>query len=93
MRLVWSRPAIATRREIFDYIRKEDPAAARRIVKRLRDRASSLQKNARQGRKGRIEGTFELYVSGTPYLIVYSIVGDEIRIIAILHHARQWPPA
>lgn len=92
MRLVWTRPAITIRRAIFDRIKEDNPAAAKRMVKRLRDRANSLQKILHQGRKGRVEGTFELVVSGTPYLIIYAVTTNEIRVLTILHHAQQWPP-
>ena len=43
MRLIWTRPALTIRREIFERIKLENPAAARRVVTRLRDRANSLQ--------------------------------------------------
>ena len=93
MRLVWTRTAIAIRRAIFKRIAPEDDAAAKRLVTRLRNRANSLEKLPRQGRAGRVPGTFELVVSGTPYLIIYSIEADEVRILTILHHAQRWPPA
>lgn len=92
MRLIWARPAITIRRAIFDRIKKDNPAAAKRMVKRLRDRANSLQKSPRQGRKGRVAGTFELTVSGSPYLIIYAVTPNEIRVLTILHHAQRWPP-
>lgn len=93
MRLVWTRPAIAIRRAIFDRIRQDSPAAAKRMAKRLRDRANSLLISLHQGRRGRVEGTLELVVTGTPYLIIYAVTAAEIRILTILHHAQQWPPA
>ena len=92
MRLIWTRPAITIRREIFERIKLEDSAAARRVATRLRDRANSLQTLPGQGRKGRVEGTFELVVSRTPYLLIFAKNHEDIRILTILHHARQWPP-
>ncbi|GLS18790.1 plasmid stabilization system protein [Labrys miyagiensis] len=92
MRLIWSREAIAIRRAIFDRISPDDLGAAKRMVKRLRDRANSLQALPRQGRRGRVPETFELVVNQTPYIIVYAIERQEVRILTILHHAQQWPP-
>ena len=92
MRLIWTRPAIAIRRMIFERIKSEDPAAAKRIVTRLRDRANDLLVLPHQGRKGRVEGTFELVVGRTPYLLIFARRQEDIVILTILHHARQWPP-
>jgi plasmid stabilization system protein ParE len=43
------------------------------------------------GRSGRIEGTRELVISGTPYIAAYRIDGDAVRILRVLHGAQQWP--
>ncbi len=92
MRLIWSRPAIDIRRSIFDRIKVEALEAAKRTVTKLRDRANSLQSMPHQGRMGRVSGTFELVISRTPYILIFAIEGNEIRILTILHHAQQWPP-
>jgi toxin ParE1/3/4 len=91
-RLVWTRLALRKRREIFDWRRRDEPAAAKRMAQRLTDRANSLKSRPRQGRKGRVEDTFELVVSGTPYLIIYALARDQVTILTILHHAQIWPP-
>jgi toxin ParE1/3/4 len=36
-------------------------------------------------------GTRELVISGTPFLIAYRIEKKEVRILAVLHTAREWP--
>ncbi len=43
------------------------------------------------GRLGRIDGTRELVISGTPYIAAYRIVGETVRILRILHGAQLWP--
>ena len=93
MRVVWTRPAIAIRRAIYDRIRIDEPAAAKRVVARLRKRAQALLILPNQGRKGRMEGTFELVVSNTPYLLIFERTPDCFRILTFLHHSQQWPPA
>jgi plasmid stabilization system protein ParE len=42
-------------------------------------------------RSGRIEGTRELVISGTPYIATYGVDGETIRILRVLHGAQQWP--
>jgi toxin ParE1/3/4 len=38
-----------------------------------------------------VEGTRELVVSGTPYIVVYRVMGKVITVLRVLHGARQWP--
>jgi toxin ParE1/3/4 len=45
----------------------------------------------RAGRIGRVTGTREVAVSGTPYLVVYGIVKNTIHVLAILHGVQEWP--
>ena len=43
------------------------------------------------GRIGRVYGTRELVVTGTPFILPYRISGQHIQILAVFHGARQWP--
>jgi plasmid stabilization system protein ParE len=43
------------------------------------------------GRSGRIDGTRELVVSGTPYVVAYTVSGEKVTVLAVLHGARRWP--
>jgi plasmid stabilization system protein ParE len=45
------------------------------------------------GRIGRVAGTREIPVPGTPYLVAYRIVERMIHVLAILHGAQKWPEA
>jgi toxin ParE1/3/4 len=44
------------------------------------------------GRIGRVPGTRELIVGGTPWIIVYRVRADAVEIIRVLHGAQKWPP-
>jgi len=55
MRLCWTRPALTHIAEISAYIREDNPAAARRVVDRIRQDAKHLSMHPLFGRKGRIE--------------------------------------
>jgi toxin ParE1/3/4 len=43
------------------------------------------------GRDGRVAGTREPVIPGTPFLVAYRIEKNEVRILAVLHAAREWP--
>lgn len=42
-------------------------------------------------RVGRAEGTRELIIAHTPFIVIYT-VGDDIILVRVLHGAQQWPP-
>jgi addiction module RelE/StbE family toxin len=76
---------------IFDYIEADNPRAAAAIDDRIRTRVMGLAQFPQMGRPGRIEGTRELVISGTPYIAAYQIDGETVRILRVLHGAQQWP--
>ncbi len=43
------------------------------------------------GRPGRVSGTRELVVPGTPYVIPYRLRGDRLEVIAVFHGRQRWP--
>lgn len=92
MRLRWTRPALAHIAEISAYIRRDSPAAARRVMEQIRQDAEHLRLHPLFGRAGRIDGTRELVVSRFPYIIAYRLPNaDTVEILAIIHDAREWP--
>ena len=44
-----------------------------------------------RGRPGKKEGTREFVMSTLPYIVVYTVRGDAVFIVRILHGAQQWP--
>jgi toxin ParE1/3/4 len=85
---VWAQ---ADRGAIFDYIEADNPRAAVAIDMRISDRVRLLARLQRSGRRGRVEGTRELVITRTPYIVAYRIIGDTVRILRVLHSSRQWP--
>ena len=85
MKLVWTEPARNDLRAIVAYITEQNPHAARRLVKRIQQKARALQDNPTPGRLGRVGGTRELVLSGTHYLLPYRITEQNIQILAVLH--------
>jgi toxin ParE1/3/4 len=42
-------------------------------------------------RPGRVAGTRELVVVGTPYIVVYRVEPSAVVILRVLHGAQRWP--
>jgi len=61
------------------------------FVDRLQARLSVLSEHRAAGRPGRIAGTRELVLTGTPYIAVYTIEDSAVCVRRILHGAQQWP--
>lgn len=91
MRLKWSAYALTDRDDIFSYIENESPRAAVSVDDRIAGAARHLINYPESGRIGRVPGTRELIVSGTPYIAAYALNEDTVRILRVLHGAMQWP--
>jgi addiction module RelE/StbE family toxin len=91
MKLVWTKLANHDRKEIREYIALQNPDAALRLDTLISEKAFKLIDHPSLGRIGRIKGTRELVVHPS-YILVYDQTRDHIRILRVLHTARQWPP-
>ena len=93
MRIEWSLLAIEDRDRIFDYydINQDNPRAAVMVDERIAQQLEVLTDHPEFGRPGRVDGTRELVISRTPYLVAYRILGDAVRILRVLHGRQLWP--
>ena len=91
MRVEWLRAAINNLDGLAEYISRDNPAAAERTVAAIRSAVEDLEHFPALGRPGRISGTRELVVSGTPYIVPYRVRGDVVQLIRVFHAARKWP--
>jgi addiction module RelE/StbE family toxin len=89
VKIFWSESARQDLREIFVYLAEENPKAARALLTEIKKRATVLQDNPQLGRKGRVEDTRELVLSGTPYLLPYRVKNQHIQILAVFHTSRE----
>jgi addiction module RelE/StbE family toxin len=89
--LLWTRLAREDRKAIREYIAADSPVAALSIDALFSDRCKHLLDHPSLGRPGRVAGTRELVVHRN-YILVYDVAGDAIRVLRVLHAARQWPP-
>ena len=92
MRVRWLRTALANLEAEAEYIARDNPAAASRVVATIVRSVERLAKYPASGRPGRVAGTRELVVAGTPYIIPYRIRGGAVEVLRVFHGARRWPP-
>jgi toxin ParE1/3/4 len=91
VRVRWLRRALRNLDEEAEYIARDNPLAAARMVERIATSAERLAAHPASGRPGRVPGTRELVVSGTPYIVPYRVRRDTIEILGVFHAARKWP--
>jgi toxin ParE1/3/4 len=89
MQVRWTAPAAEDLRRITRRIQRDNPTAARQVVKNLYESGMSLETMPNRGRSGRIAGTREFVV--TPFILVYRIKADAVEILRIYHGAQDWP--
>jgi len=77
------------RRFLDDIAQHVIPAVT--VDERISAAVASLEKAPGIGRPGRVEGTRELVIDRTPYIAAYSIAGDIVRVLRMLHGAQLWP--
>ena len=87
----WSSRASADLEDAHDYIARDDPGAALRVVRRILAAARALPRAPEIGRPGRVGGTRELVIPQTPYIVAYRVTASAVEILAVVHHARKWP--
>jgi len=93
VRLVWLAAARRHRASQIAYIAERNPQAALDMADAIRVATGRLADQPRMGRPGRISGTRELVVPRTPYIVIYQIEADIVRILHVLHSAQRWPAA
>ena len=92
MIVVWSPRAIRHLTDLRAYVARDNPDAAARIAVTLLTAVERLAGLPNLGRPGRLSGTRELVVPGTPYVIPYRLRGERLEIIAVFHGRQRWPP-
>lgn len=90
MSVAWTFDAEQDRFEIWDYIAADDIDAALRMEQLLTIAAERLVEHPMIGAPGVIPGTRELVVHEN-YRLVYEVEEDNVRVLALVHTARQWP--
>ncbi len=90
MKVVWSPRAIRHLVAIREYIEKDSDASAALIAGRILDAVETLRTQPQMGRPGRLAGTRELVVSGTPFIIPYRVRRERLELLAVFDGRRQY---
>ncbi|MGD1073267.1 MAG: type II toxin-antitoxin system RelE/ParE family toxin [Bryobacteraceae bacterium] len=91
MNVVWSPTAIRHLVAIRKYIEKDSDATAALVAGRILKAIELLRTQPEMGRPGRLAGTRELVVSGTPYIVPYRVRRERMELLAVFDGRRQWP--
>ena len=91
MKPVWTRAAIRDLTHLRDYIARENPNAAREIASRIVDATDRVIQFPEVGRVGRMNGTREMVVPGTKYLIIYRLKKGAVHFLRVRHGRQEWP--
>ena len=92
MKVLWTENAISYLIAIYDYIARDSPFYAQRMVDRLTTRSRQLADFPRSGRmvpEYAVEDIRE--VIEKPYRLIYRIHPDRIEILAAIHGAQRLP--
>ena len=90
-RVRWTAHAHRRLAEIGAYIEAHNPTAAARVIGAITTRVDRIGREPGRGRPGRIRGTRELVVVGTPYIVAYLVHANEIEILTVQHGSQRWP--
>ena len=92
MKLVWQPQALEDLHSIRHYIAEDNPGAATRVVAAIATAVyDQLVAFPESGRPGRVEGTRELVISKTPFIVPYCVRDETVHVLGVHHAARRWP--
>ena len=92
MKVYWTNNSIGHLLGIYEYIARNSPVYAKRVVDRITRRSEQIAELPLSGRKVpeyKAEDIREIIEK--PYRIIYRIKSDQIDILAVLHGAQLLP--
>lgn len=92
MKQLWLSSGLADLDPVYEYIRQDNPKAARKAFQRIRQSTHRLSRFPEAGCNGQVLGTRKLVVTGLPYLVVYRVTPNAVEILRVMHTSMNWPP-
>jgi addiction module RelE/StbE family toxin len=91
VKIVWTPQAADDLDAAVDYISAERPDAAVRVANTIYNHVLALATMPQMGRTGELPGTRELVFHPWPYIAVYRVDAEAVRILRIRHASQDWP--
>jgi toxin ParE1/3/4 len=91
LRVDWTPTSTQNLRSAWEYIARDSGPSAERLMERIFEAVEKLGEYPRMGRSGRVPGTHELVISGTPYVVAYRVGPKHVQVLAVFHGATRWP--
>ncbi|NKL63526.1 type II toxin-antitoxin system RelE/ParE family toxin [Rhizobium leguminosarum] len=94
MELVWRAKAESDRKKAIQFITDQNVGAAISQLDEIERQTDLLIDQPEIDRPGRIDGTRELIISRTSFIVIYR-VGQKIKqveILRLVRGAQKWPP-
>ena len=94
MKIVWTEPAVTDLEAIRTYIARDAETYANAVIFDIFEATDRLERFPESGRvvpELDDSQTREIIVGN--YRVIYDISGDVVRILTVLHGARQFPPS
>lgn len=88
MRITWTRLAARQLDLVGEYIAKDNPRAATKLLKLVRKSASQLKQHPFMGRRTEFDHVRELVVHPN-YLLSYRVSAEMIEILQVWHVAQS----
>ncbi|ABC93472.1 hypothetical conserved protein (plasmid) [Rhizobium etli CFN 42] len=90
----WLQQTLLDREHQLRHVFAQNPKAAIALDDVIRHQAKMLADHPEAGRSGRLEGTRELVIPRTAFLLIYRIdkKAQRVEILRLLHGAQHWPP-
>ena len=92
MKVCWTDNSIGHLLGIYEYIARNSPVYAKRVVDRITRRSEQIAEFPLSGRKVPEYKTEDIReIIEKPYRIIYRIKSDQIDILAVIHGAKLLP--
>ena len=93
MEIKWLKKALENLNSEAEFIARDNPEAAKRIVLRINQAVMKLADNPSSGRAGRISGVRELVITDTRYIVPYRVRPElqRVEILRVFHCSRKLP--
>lgn len=88
----WTEQAVRQLEQAHHYIALSNSSRiVEQITTRILRSVQQLEMFPMSGRTGRVRGTRELVLAGTPFIAAYAITREHIVVLALYHGAQKWP--